>query len=77
MGRRRARRRAERARARRSARQPRSWRSRIMFFVGGIIMVAAGVALLLSGGSSSRLFRVAGILIVVGLVLAGIGIIGS
>jgi hypothetical protein len=40
-------------------------------------MVAGGVILLAASGTSPRLPRVAGIMIVVGLVLAGLGIIGA
>jgi hypothetical protein len=76
MGRRRARRRHERERARRPTRPPRSIASRIGFVVAGVAMVAGGVFLLAAGGTSTRLPRVAGILIVVGLVLAVVGIMG-
>lgn len=40
-------------------------------------MTAAGVALLVGGGTRHQLFRVAGILIVVGVVLAVVGLLGA
>lgn len=77
MGRRRARRRYQRARARKPARQPMSATTRLGFLALGLIMVAGGVALVVGGSSSPRIFRVAGILIIIGFVLVGIGLIGS
>jgi fatty acid desaturase len=77
MGRRRARRRRERERARRPPAPPRSPVRRIAFVAGGVALVVGGVLLLAAGGTSTRLPRVAGIMIVVGLVLAGVGIVGA
>ena len=46
--------------------------------MGGVLLVLAGVSLLIHGGASNaeRLARVAGILIIVGLVAALVGALG-
>jgi len=43
----------------------------------GLVLAAGGGALVLAGGTHESVFRVAGILIVVGLVLAGVGALGG
>ncbi len=80
MGRsRKARRKAERARARRGVeRRGLSVGTRLAITAGGVVAIVAGVALLVSGTPSTeaRLSRVAGILIllgIVGIVAAAIG----
>ncbi len=77
MGRRRRRRRYERERSKRPARQKRGVAGRVGLVVLGVAMVAGGVVLLLAGSSSTRIPRVAGILIIVGLVVAGFGAAGA
>ncbi|HZT95644.1 MAG TPA: hypothetical protein VFB34_02290 [Chloroflexota bacterium] len=77
MGRRRRRRRIEREHSKRPARPPRSLARRLGLLIVGLILVAGGIALLLAGGSSTRLPRVAGILIIVGLVVAVAGAAGG
>jgi hypothetical protein len=76
---RRRRRRLERERAKRPTRsRGLSPPARVALALGGILMVAAGIGLLGHGGSATeaRLGRLAGILILVGIVLLGIGAIG-
>lgn len=65
-----------RERANRPPRPKRSLVSRLGFIAGGILLTAAGAGLVLGGGTQARLFRVAGILIVVGIALVVVGIIG-
>lgn len=77
MGRRRSRRRAARQRAHRAPRPKRSLVSRLVLIGLGISMAVGGTALLLAGGTSARLFRVAGILIVVGLIMIVVGVVGA
>lgn len=76
---RRTRRRYERARAKRPVRDRRlAPVQRITFVVAGVVLVLAGVILLVSGkpGTAMRLARLAGLMIIIGLVLAGIGVYG-
>jgi hypothetical protein len=53
--------------------------SRIGLAALGVVLVAAGLALVLHGGSGNaeRLGRLAGIMILVGLVLVGVSAFGS
>jgi hypothetical protein len=46
--------------------------------IGGVVMIAAGIALVGAGSSSNaeRLGRLAGILILIGIVVVAIGAIG-
>jgi hypothetical protein len=80
MGRsRKARRKAERARARRPVeRRGLSAGTRISVALLGVLAVAAGVALLASGtpSTAARLSRVAGILILLGIVGIGVAAVG-
>lgn len=80
MSSRRARRRRERERARRpSASRGLPPLQRLLLTGAGLVMIFGGVALLAasaSAGSAERLGRVAGILIVIGLVVLAIGMIG-
>lgn len=76
---RRTRRKLERRRASRPQRDSRiSVGSRLLLIAGGIVAVVVGIALLVheAAPNAARLGRLAGILIVVGLVIAGIGAIG-
>lgn len=81
MGRsRRSRRRSERARARRTSQVRRlSAPARAGFVVLGVVLVATGIFLLadVSSGTAARLGRVAGILMIVGCVLVGLGAVGK
>jgi hypothetical protein len=73
------RRRIERARAKRPARQNRLRPgTRLGLIVAGVVMVVAGAVLLGHGAAANtqRLSRLAGILILVGLVIAAAGLIG-
>jgi hypothetical protein len=77
---RRSRRRYERARAKRPSQVRRvSAPARIGFIILGLVLVAAGIFLLadVSSGTAARLGRVAGILMIVGCVLVGVGAVGK
>jgi hypothetical protein len=81
MGRsRKARRKAERARAkRRVERRSLSIGTRLVVGAAGIVAIGAGVALLFSGtpGTAARLSRVAGILILLGVVGVAVALLGN
>lgn len=70
------RRKHDRGRPARPPRPKRSIPTRIAFFAGGTLLVVGGIALLASGSAAgtNRLFRVEGVLIVVGAcaMLAGV-----
>ena len=77
---RRTRRRLERQRAKRATRVRRlSPLARLGLIVGGLLMIAAGIAILVAGssGNAQRLGRLAGILILIGLIIAAAGAIGQ
>lgn len=77
---RRSRRRYERQRAKKPVRRRTvNPLTRIALVVAGALFVVGGIALVASGsaGNAARLSRIAGILIIVGLVLAGIGLLGK
>lgn len=77
---RRARRRQDRARRKRpTQRRQLSVGTRIGMVAGGVVLVVAGVALLSAGqpATAHRLARLAGLLIVVGVALAGIAVYES
>ena len=74
------RRRRERSRANRPAVQRRLSASRRLLLVAlGVVLVVAGILLLIRGGPGTavRLGRVAGILIIIGLVLMGVAAVGK
>ena len=75
---RRSRRRFERQRARRPESRRLSPIVRLGLLIGGAVLIVAGAALLTAGGSANaaRLGRLAGILILLGLVGVGVGIVG-
>jgi formate hydrogenlyase subunit 3/multisubunit Na+/H+ antiporter MnhD subunit len=76
---RRTRRKLERKRAKRPARSNRiALGTRIAWMGGGAVLVLVGVALLIheTTSNAARLGRLAGILILIGLVCAAVGIVG-
>ncbi|MGI8967651.1 MAG: hypothetical protein ACR2GA_00905 [Chloroflexota bacterium] len=75
---RRTRRRQQRVQAKRPSRQSVPIAKRLGLLVLGVLMIAAGITLVAAGGSGSaeRLGRIAGILIVIGIVVVVIALLG-
>lgn len=66
----------ERERAKQPPRPKRGILGRLGMAAAGVLMVAGGIALLVGGTGGNRIFRVEGILIVVGAVLVVAGALG-